>query len=239
MARKIVVASGKGGVGKTTVSVGISKALSKMGYNVLLVDFDNLRGVDLVANAAEEVVYDWGDVINKRCDPQDALCHTGDITVLASPHSYFGFVELNIKWLMAQYDKFFDFILLDAPAGIGTGLKLACAGARRGIVVSMPDLVCVRGACVAAKEMENYGVSSCRLIINRAVKKDIQKKRLLNIDEVIDSTEVQLIGIVPEDKKIRYCAMEGQVYKKNQVSYQAFTNIAGRIVGKTIPLSII
>ena len=239
MARKIVVASGKGGVGKTTVSVGISKALFKMGYKVLLVDFDNLRSVDLVANAAERVVYDWGDVISHACDPMDALCNTGDISVLASPKSYFGFSEMKIKWLMEQYDKLFDFIILDAPAGIGTGLRLACAGARRGIVVSMPDLVSVRSACVAAKEMEKYGISNSRLIINRAVKKDIQKKRLLNIDDVIDSTEVQLIGIVPEDKKIRYSAMGGQIYKKNQISYHAFTNIAGRIIGKTIPLSFI
>ena len=57
MAKKIVFASGKGGVGKTSVAVGIAHALTALGHSVLLVDFDNLRSIDLLVGAAESVVY--------------------------------------------------------------------------------------------------------------------------------------------------------------------------------------
>ena len=66
MARKIVFASGKGGVGKTTLTVAVGKALAERGQKVLLVDFDDLRGIDLLVGASEAVVYDWGDVLLGR-----------------------------------------------------------------------------------------------------------------------------------------------------------------------------
>ena len=82
------------------------------------------------------------------------------------------------------------------------------------------------------------GVSESRLIINRVQTKDIVKGRLLNVDKVIDSTQVQLIGVVPEDEKLRLGSMGGVVYKKRQESYRAFSNIARRICGQYIALNL-
>ncbi len=236
MARTIVIASGKGGVGKTTVSVGLGHALAAQGLRVLLMDFDNLRSVDLVVGVTQSMVYDWGDVVFDRCAPADALCEAGDLTVLPCPQSYDAITPQSVRKLLRQLDDAFDYILLDAPAGVGTGLRLACAGAQRGIVVATADLVCVRAACTAAAQMETLGVKNTRLLINRAVKRDMKKQRLLNIDDVIDKVEVQLIGIIPEDKKIRRSAMGGEIFKKNQISYIPFYNVARRVMGYNVPL---
>ena len=108
--------------------------------------------------------------------------------------------------------------------------------ADRGLVVSTPDLVCVRSACIAARQMAKLSVTDVRLIINRVKKKDVVKGRLLNVDSVIDSTEIQLIGVVPEDAKIRLGSMGQGIYKKGQASYKSFCNIAARIEGETVPL---
>lgn len=239
MAKKIVIASGKGGVGKTTVCIGIGKALSKLGFRVLVIDFDNLRSVDLIVNAAERIVYDWGDVVLKRCDLEQAVYELDDLSIMSCPQSYDNIKADEVRNMIKKLNSDYDYILMDSPAGIGTGLSLACAGADRGLVVSTPDLVSVRSACVAADKMRDFKVEKCRLIINRAVEKDIRKNRFLNIDQVIDSTEVQLLGIIPEDKKIRLGSMGAPIYKSGQVSYEAFTNIANRITGKNIPLSFI
>ena len=139
---------------------------------------------------------------------------------------------------MAIYEEAFDYILLDAPAGIDRGLQLAVSVADRAIVVSTPDLVCVRSACIAGREIERLGVDDIRLVINRVSKKDIVRGRLLNFDSVIDSTQIQLIGIVPEDPKIRLGSMGRTIYKKGQVSYKALTNIAKRIAGKNAALKV-
>lgn len=238
MAKKIVVASGKGGVGKTTVAVGLARALTALGNKVMIIDCDRLRSVDLLMGITAELVYDFGDVIFGRCEPEQAVYENRKIDVISCPTSYDGIDEKKMKELIDHYDCDYNFILFDAPAGIDTGLKFACAAADGGLVVSTPDLVCVRSACIAAREMEKMGVKESRLIINRVLKKDIIKGKLLNIDKVIDSTQVQLIGVVPEDDKLRLGSMGGIVYKRGQESYHAFSNIAKRICGQYVALKL-
>ena len=68
MAEKIVVASGKGGVGKSSCTVAIGKELAYRGYRVLLIDTDtSLRSLDVLLGVSDRVVFDWGDVICERC----------------------------------------------------------------------------------------------------------------------------------------------------------------------------
>ena len=207
-----------------------------MGYRTLVIDFDDLRSADLVAGVAQNVVYDWGDVMLERCAAQDAICDANGLSVLASPRSYADVTKPRVKALMRQLDDTFDYILIDAPAGIGEGLALACAGAYRGIVVATADPVSVRSACTAAGVMDTFGVKNTRLLINRAVKKDMRKRRLLNIDDVIDKTEVQLIGIIPEDKKLRLAPVNGIALEKLPTARVPLMNVANRILGKHVPL---
>ncbi|MGN0448485.1 MAG: AAA family ATPase [Acutalibacteraceae bacterium] len=238
MANKFVIASGKGGVGKTTVTVGISKALTALGKKVLIIDCDRLRSVDLLVGVTKDLVYDFADVILKRCEPNQAVYENEGISVISCPPSYDGITAEDMKALCENYENDFDYIFFDAPAGIDTGITLACANAKDGLVISTPDLVCVRSACTAARHMEKLGTQNTRLIINRVQKKDIKKGRLLNVDSVIDSTAVQLIGVIPEDAKVRLGSMGEAIYKKNQPSYKAFTNISKRICGQYISISL-
>ena len=238
MAEKIVIASGKGGVGKTSVTVGLGKALHSMGKKVLIIDCDVLRSVDLLTGVTEKLVYDWGDIVLGRCEAQDAVYQSADVSVITAPDSYEGINGEMMSGLLMNFDSDYDFILLDAPAGIDKGFRLACAAADRGLVVSTADLVCVRSACKAADVMYADGMTDVRLIINRVMKKDIRKGRLLNVDTVIDSTQVQLIGVVPEDARIRLGAMGKNIYQKGQESYIPLTNIAARICGAYIALTL-
>lgn len=237
MARKIVFASGKGGVGKTTLTVAVGKALAERGQKVLLVDFDDLRGIDLLVGASEAVVYDWGDVLLGRCSVEEAIYKADGLSVMSCPRKYGEATPKKVRKLIGSLDKRFDYILFDAPAGIGRGMQLAAAAADKGILVATPDYVCVRGGFTAADELTECGVGEVRLIINRAVKKAIRQKKMLNIDAVIDSTAVQLLGIVPEDPYLRFGAMGVSVYKKGQASYNAIKNIAKRLCGENVPLS--
>ena len=238
MAVKIVVASGKGGVGKTTLTVALGKALTALGNKVLIIDCDRLRSVDLLAGITKELVYDFGDVVLGCCEPEQAVYENRGLFVMSCPADYDGVSAEEMKKLVEHYDCDYNYILFDAPAGIGKGLSLACAAAEKGIVVSTADLICVRSACTAAREMEKMGIPESRLIINR-VDKDMTKGKLLNIDKVIDSTQVQLIGVVPEDEKIRLGSMGGEIYKRRHESYKALSNIAARICGQYVALSLL
>lgn len=238
MAQKIVIASGKGGVGKTSLCVGIGKALSSLGMRVLLIDCDCLRSLDVLTGVTQQMVYNFADVIFGRCSAEAALYENDGLSVITCPESYDNISDYSMKWLVGKYEKDFDYILLDAPAGIERGLHMALSVADRAIVISTPDLVCVRSACIAGREIEKAGVKNIRLVINRVSKKDIIRGRLLNIDSVIDATQIQLIGIVPEDPKIRLGSMGREIYKKGQISYKALSNISKRIVGQTAILKV-
>ena len=236
MAKKIAIASGKGGVGKSSLTVGIGKALAARDKKVLLIDCDCLKSIDLLTGITEFLLYNWGDVIKERCESENALYSAGDVSVITCPDTYEDITAEQMKTLIKKHENDFDYILLDSPAGIDSGLTLACSVADRGLVVSTPDLVCVRSACIAAREMAKQGIADTRLVINRVKKRDVTKGRLLNVDSVIDSTEIQLIGVVPEDAKIRLGSMGQGIYKKGQVSYKAFQNIAARLEGISVPL---
>ena len=239
MAKRFVLASGKGGVGKTTLSVALALAFARRGKKVLLVDFDDLRSADLLLGVADRVVYDWGDVIAGSCAPEEAVLNAGAVSLLPCPTSYGDITPQQVRELMMRYDALFDVLLFDAPAGVDRGFALACAAAQRGLVVALADPVSVRSACRAAREMDAFTMKNCRLIINRAVKRDIKKRLLLNIDDVIDQSEVQLIGIVPEDRALRFTAMKTGFYDPQAPSFAPVSNIAGRLEGENIPLAFI
>lgn len=238
MAKKIVIASGKGGVGKTSVTVCLGKSLAQSGKKVLLIDCDTLRSIDILLGADERIVYNWGDVIRERCEIGDAIYNVGELDIMTCPKDYIGVSIKSMKELVKKLDSLYDYILLDSPAGVEMGFIAASYVADKGLVVSTADPVCVRSVCQTADEMRKYKIENIRLIINRAVRSDIRRNKMLNIDKVIDLTQVQLIGVVPEDENIRHASMGTEIYSKENISYKAFNNIARRIDGYYVPLNI-
>ena len=84
--------------------------------------------------------------------------------------------------------------------------------------------------------MRKLGLSDIRLVINRFDEKAVCKKKLLNIDDVIDAVCVQLIGIVPEDAAVSHCAVRGEPLPASSAAAKAFSRIAKRIDGGEAPL---
>ena len=240
MAKKIVVASGKGGVGKSTLATGLSSALTGLGKSVLAIDCDiGLRSLDLMLGVREQAVFDWGDLILYRCEPQQAMLKTNGPMLLAAPVSYNdAFTRENFRELIKSFNAHFDYIIIDSPAGISGGFRLAAGAADSGIIVATPDEVCVRGGAAAAAEMIEMGVGNPRLVINRLSKKAVFRGRLLNIDEVIDAAGVQLLGVVPEDGEIAYCATTGRPFPQNNPAGRAYKRIARRLEGESLPLKL-
>ena len=237
MAEKIVIASGKGGVGKTSCCVAIGKELARRDHGVLLVDGDiGLRSLDVLLGVSERIVYDWGDIIKGKCMKDTALVNAGGIDLLTCPlHFDETYTPESVKEMIMLFDGDYDYILIDAPAGIDTGFELASSAADRALIVSTADRVCVRSASRAGEKLEQAGMRDIRLIINRFRRKSVASRKLLNIDKVIDETMLQLIGVVPEDENITF----GKVMeRKSQPSYDAFVRIVGRIKREQIPLTL-
>ena len=134
--------------------------------------------------------------------------------------------------MVAGFDNNYDFIFLDSPAGIDRGFTLAASGARRAVVVTTPDSVCVRSCNRAFCELDRLGIADVRLIINMFEVKPVCKRRLLNIDQCIDETGVQLLGIVPRDISLGFCSVTGDAPGEFRPQRSHFSALRSAFAGK-------
>lgn len=237
MAEIIVIASGKGGSGKSSFTAGVGRALAALNKKVLAIDCDiGLRSLDLLFGVSENVVFDWGDLLCDRCTVEQAIIKA-EIDLLAAPRNFSSeFTPESTAELFHSFAKDYDYILLDSPAGIDRGFRISASGANRAIVVTTPDNICVRSCARAFDELRRLGIEDARLVINMFEVKPVCKKKLLNIDQCIDETGVQLLGIVPRDINVGFCSVTGETPGEFSPSTLAYKRIAKRITGQRIPL---
>lgn len=241
MAQIITVLSGKGGAGKSTTTVMLGGALAAAGKRVLLVDCDaGLRSLEIFTGAGSDALFNWGDAIAGVCEPADAVlgCRNGCALLPAPSALTEELTPEAFTKLLNNFTEDFDFILIDGPAGLGKGFRLAAAPARHILLVSSPDDVSLYACSAAKRALTQQGKTSMRLILNHfrynAVRKTFQK----NIDDSIDKSGVRLIGIVPEDKNLWYFGSGGLLPKKSSSGVSAFKRIAGRLLGDNTPLRL-
>ncbi len=235
-----VVTSGKGGVGKSTVSLGLGQALAQRGRRVLLVDCDaGLRSLDRMTGTEEGLVFDLADVVSGRCAPAEAIypCGEGQLFLLPAPASGEGLVfPAVMRRLVPMLKQYYDYVLLDSPAGVGEGFRSAACGADRALVVCSPDPVSVRGAATANAQLRKLDVEDRRLVINRFANGPFQKAGAYpDLDGVIDGTGVRLLGLVPEDGALARF-LQGKPVPEDSPGVKALRRIAGRLEGESIPV---
>ena len=242
MHKIFLVASGKGGVGKSSLTAFLGRALVKLNKKVLLIDLDvALRSLDLILNVTEKCVYDWGDVLEERATVSQAIVRgeKGNPDLLCAPVRFSSAIsEKGLLPVIIQCSREdYDYIILDAPAGLGEIVSLGAGVADNALVVATPDEVCVRSAGVAADAIISFGFKGeIRLVINRYRKKESNKGMLLNADTVIDKTYVRLIGIVPEDTAISFHSVNYGAFNSDGPASRAYMRIAKRLEGEEIPL---
>ena len=233
MAEKILIASGKGGAGKTSLTAGLALSLARKGKSVLVIDFDIAQGcIEYILGASDSSVYNWGDAVLGQCRTGEVLNLFGAVSYITAPKQTDDrFTQENVKNFVDSFDGSFDYILFDSPAGVTGGFLLAAKCADRALIVSTPDEVCVRTAAKASDVLFENGIKDVRLVINRFNKNATVNGRFLNIDEMIDAVSLQLIGVVPEDKKITYASSTGFSSLPECPAKAAYMRIADRIIG--------
>ena len=142
----------------------------------------------------------------------------------------------NNRW--KTYPKFFDFILIDSPAGVGKGFVNAVSGADNALVVVNPDPVSVRDAAYVAKLLRENNVENSRLIINKIDVDLVKKGVLYNIDEVIDATTLQLIAAIPYDIELIKSFFNCTNTLYNSSGLEAITRLSDRILNQNVPLGL-
>lgn len=241
MSTSIVVTSGKGGTGKTSFVGGVGSCLAALGQRVLCIDMDvGLRNLDINLGLSDQAVMDFTDVLSGRCELDLAATAHPEIEglyLLTAPMALEPQVtEEAIRQLVDTAKESFDFVLMDCPAGLGNGFRLACSAADRGVVVSMTDPSALRDAQRTVMALTPQ-LETLHLVMNRVQPKLIRKLHT-NIDEAMNAAGLPLLGVVPEDPKVTLAAGAGKplILTTGKGAAIAYLNIAKRLMGRQVPL---
>ncbi len=223
--KSIVVTSGKGGVGKTTVTAGLGRALARAGQRTVLMDADfGLNNLDVVLGLENKVVYDVADVIDNRCRVRQALIEdkTRGVFLLPSAHGYLGekVTAQNLRLILKSLAASFDYALVDCPAGIENGFKRAVMSCDKAIVVTTPHISALRDANKVVELLYAYRLSPT-VVVNRVRGDLLADGKIPSKDEISAVLKADVDGVIPET--------DG-VYGNDSMPNKPFDLLARRIV---------
>ena len=190
----------------------------------------------------DSAVMDFTDVMAGRCTLEEAAARhprQKNLYLLTAP-ARSGAAEIDreaFRALFPEIQSRFRYCLVDAPAGLGAGFRLALAGADRAVVVTTTDASSLRDAQRTVMELEDLERGKVHLVVNRC-KKKLLKSLHQTIDDAIDTAGLPLLGVVPEDETMPLFAGRGSplLLTTNDYAAQAYRHIARRIDGQRAQL---
>jgi septum site-determining protein MinD len=242
--RIIVITSGKGGVGKTTCTANLGMALAQRNHKVAVVDADfGLRNLDLLLGLENRIVYTAVEVLAGECRLDQALVkdkRRPNLVLLpaAQNRTKDAVSPDQMKKLVLELAKTYEYILIDSPAGIEMGFQNAIVGATEGLIITTPEIAAVRDADRVIGLLEANDVKKLHLIVNRLKPAMVQEDMMMSVKDVQEILAIPLIGVIPDDEKVIVSTNRGEplVLAENlTLAGLAFNNIVRRLDGETVP----
>lgn len=207
--RVVVITSGKGGVGKSTVTSNFGLSLCKLGYKVALIDADiGLRNLDLLLGLEHKIFFNVIDVLEGRCSFEKALVtekrfkNLTFISLVRKKKRYPFTTKIMKDLLEAISFCGFDFILIDSPAGIDIGFVNAIAGATEAIIVTTPQITAIRDADKVINFLKLAGIYDYKILVNEIRPIFKKNKDLITMRDIQQMLRAPIIGAIPEDRKV-------------------------------------
>lgn len=244
MSECIVITSGKGGVGKTTTSANLAVSLALQGQKVVVIDADiGLRNLDVILGLENRIVYDLVNVIEGECRLKQALIRdkrTKGLYLLpaAQTRDKNAVSPDDMRRLVADLKKDFDFVIIDCPAGIEQGFKNSIAGADRALIVTTPEVSAIRDADRIIGLVEAHELPEPELIINRYRPGMVSRGDMMSREDILEILAIPLIGMVPDHEDIITSANRGMpvAFQEDSVVGAAFHRIAARVQGQELEI---
>ena len=235
MTRVIAIASGKGGVGKTTTAINLGAALNHFGKEVIVVDA-NLTTPNVGLHLGAPLVpISLNHVLSGKATIADAIYeHESGTKIIPSSLSVKELRQLNhgkLKDVAKKLKKMADIIILDSAAGLGIEAITALESADEIILVTNPEIPAVTDALKASKVVEELGKKVLGVILTRVD----GSKTQMPLSNVKDMLELPILGVVPEDKNVpKAVVMKDALVHTHPKSKaaRAYKKIAAKLIGK-------
>ncbi len=250
---KLLVASAKGGVGKSTTALGLAAAFASMGKQVLLVDLDvTSRSLDMLTGASDLTVRDLADLlvddalldVNDVCShPMEGLpglaflaaCSVDRLNVLSETDGLQP--ERLLRRAVERILAWGKFDLLICDSGGGCDIPAALADLFDFILITAEQsMTSIRAAEYAASRLEKAGGTTMRLVICGFDAVAVKREQRAGVIAMIDRSALACLGVVPFDRTLQRAQDNGELPGKRALSTMAYANIAGRLLGVETPL---
>ncbi len=236
----ITVASGKGGVGKTTTSANLAVALSKIGKKTLVIDGDiSMANLGLIFNL-EKNKPSLHEVLSGECSVQDAIYkHKTGTYVLPTSLSIEGYKKSDLDLFTDVINEVaddYEYVIIDAPAGLNRDMAIYLAIADKVMLVVTPELFSIADGCKIKKSSEMAGTPLIGVVLNRTGR-DFGE---MGEDEIEMIIEEKIIGKIPEDENIRNSTLKKMSvleYSPKSPSSIAYMDLALKTVGSYVDLN--
>jgi flagellar biosynthesis protein FlhG len=215
--RVIAITSGKGGVGKTHVTVNLAIAFAQRGRKVLIVDGDvGLANVDILLDEAPR--FTLADVMSGEKTLDEVLVHTSHgVSILPGTSGLIEMSEMSdtdrmrLLESLGDLDESFDTVLVDTAAGIGANARFFAGAAQEVLVVATPEPTSLADAYAMIKVLvRRCGMDRIALVVNQATHEIEAKEvfqRLSLLTSRFLSVVLALAGYIPTDPHVRESVM--------------------------------
>lgn len=246
--RVLAVASGKGGVGKTNVSVNLGISLQKLGNRVVLLDADmGLANVDIMLGLSTK--YNLAHVMDGKCSLQEVMVEgPGGIRIIPGSSGVRRMAQLGaaenagIIHAFSEIANDLDILIIDTAAGIADSVVSFCRAAQEVLVVVTDEPASITDAYALIKVLNrDYGVNKFRLIANqaRSAEHGLQLyKKLYTVTEQFLDISLDYLGPVPYDNQLKEAVQKQvpvTVYRPNALASRKFFEMAKTVDRWPIP----
>lgn len=243
LARVITVTSGKGGVGKTSVSVNLAIQLARQGKRVVILDADfGLANIEVMLGIRPQ--YTLADVMMGRKSLKDVITiGPENIGFLSGGSGIREFSNMSTGQVSSfvgrlyELDEMADVIIIDTGSGISDTVMEFVVASSEVMIVTTPEPTSITDAYSLLKTLKrkvNYNQQDTviRIVGNRVRKRSDGIELFEKLDAVAKKflgIELELIGIIPYDDKCQYSIMKQSpvsIEYPNAPSSRAYNEIA-------------
>ena len=234
MSRTIAIASGKGGVGKTTVTVNFGLALAKLGKKVIMVDADlDMANLEL-AFGMEGRPITLQDVIQGETNIQDAMYEIEKnawfVPAGISPQQFKRVDPEKLADVIKQLSERADFVILDCPAGIGRDTIACFSACKETLLVMTPEPMSATDGYKTALTANKMGSEVIGVIINmmKGNKGELKDKDISSL------LNVPILARIKQDKEVEASVLQGKPLintNPGNESVQEMKKLAANLIG--------
>lgn len=233
MNRAIAIVSGKGGVGKTTVTANLSVALMQLKKNVIALDADiKMSGLGLQLGMYYFPVT-LSDVLMQKANVFEAVyIHSSGLRIIPASLCTQDVKVSRLKDILSDQFLNDNIVLVDAPPGLERNTISVLKACKELLIVTIPEIPAITDVMktiVAAKKVESKPIG---IIVNRYRKKE---KNQISVKEIESTCNIPVIGTIPEDKifkKSIFKRIPAVILDKYSPATIEFNKIAANLVGE-------